>query len=80
LASAPQDFLAFEALAPAILLDDHVRNFVDALIGREAASALEAFTTPTNRVAGAAFARIDYLVIDVGTKRALHSAGSPRRT
>src|ERR1700684_282013 len=74
-----QNFLAFEPFAAAIFFDDHVGNFIDALVGGEAAAALQAFAAAANRVAGTAFARIDYLVIDVGTERALHSAGSPRR-
>src|SRR5262249_37418488 len=60
-------------------LDDHVGNFVDSLVGGKAASALQALAASANRVAGAAFARINYLVIDIGTERTLHSAGSPRR-
>ena len=59
-----QNFLAFEALAAAILLDDHVGNFVDAFVGGEAAGTFQAFAAAADGVAGAALARVNYLVID----------------
>src|SRR5216683_5341031 len=76
---ALENFLALEAFAAAVLLDDHVGNFVDALIGGEAAAAFEAFAAAANGVAGAAFARINHLVVHVRTERALHSGESPWR-
>src|SRR5205807_1410916 len=53
-----QDFLPFEALPPSVLLDDHIRNFINAFVGREAAVAFQAFaaavagsvSTPNNFV------------------------------
>src|SRR5260370_7568599 len=76
---ALQNFLALEAFATAILLDDHVGNFVDALVGGEAASTFEAFAAAANGVAAAAFARINHLVVYVRTERAFHSEDSPWR-
>src|SRR6202165_4524023 len=74
-----QNLLPLEALAPPILLDDHVRNFVDAFVGCEPAAALQALAPPANRVAAAAFPRINHLVVNVCAKRALHWADSPCR-
>src|SRR5207244_6919926 len=59
-----QNFLPFETLAPAVLLDDHVGNFVDALVGCEAAAAFQALAAAANGVADAAFPRINHLVVD----------------
>src|SRR6266853_5272259 len=73
-----QNFLTFEAFSAAILLDHHVRNFVDAFVRGEAPSTFEAFPPAPNGVAAAALSRINYLVVDVRTERALHSAISPR--
>src|SRR5277367_6337594 len=78
LEQALQDFLAFEAFAAAIFFDDHVGNFVDALVGGKAAGALEALAAAANGIPGAAFAGINHLVINVGAERALHSRLSPR--
>src|SRR6267143_1773521 len=75
-----QNFLPLEALAPPVFLDDHVRNLVDPLVRGEATPALQAFAPPANGIAGAAFSRIDHLVVNVRTKRTLHGAGSPCRT
>ncbi len=73
-----QNFLAFEAFAAAILLDDHIRNLVDAFVRGETPSTFEAFPAAADGVTAAAFSRINYLVVDVRTERALHSAISPR--
>src|SRR5712672_1297059 len=73
-----QNFLAFEAFAAPILLDHHVRNFVDPFVRGEAPSTFEAFPPAPNSVAAAALSRINYLVVDVRTEWALHSAISPR--
>jgi hypothetical protein len=75
-----QNFLALEALAAAILLDDHVRNFIDAFVGGEAAGTFQAFTAAADGVAGAALTRINYLVIDMRAEGALHSKVSPLGT
>ena len=53
-------------------LDDHVGNFVDALIGGETPAALQAFTTAADEVARLCFARIDDFVVGERTERALH--------
>ena len=75
-----QNFLALEALAAAVLLDDHVRDFIDAFVGGEAAGTFQAFTAAADGVAGAALTRINYLVIDVRAEGALHSKVSPLGT
>jgi hypothetical protein len=67
-----QDFLALEFFTPAILLDDHVWNFVNALVGGESPAALQALSTAANQIAGARLSRINYLVIQMRTERALH--------
>src|SRR6266571_284961 len=50
-----QDLLPLEAFAPSILLDHHVRNFVDPLVRREPPAALQAFPPAANGVPAAAF-------------------------
>ena len=64
-----KDFLALEAFAAAVFLDNHVRNFVDAFVGSEAPRAFQALATAANGVAGAAFAGVDYLVIQMCAER-----------
>ena len=75
-----QNFLALEAFAAAILLDHHVGNFVDALVSGEAAGAFQAFAAAADGVAGAAFAGINYLVVQMRAERTLHSKVSPLGT
>src|SRR5208282_3958119 len=60
-----QNFLAFEALSPPILLDDHVRDFINALVGRKPSAALETLPPPPDRVTGAALARVDHLIVQM---------------
>src|SRR5215469_9011597 len=72
-----QNLLPLEALAASILLDDYVRNFVDTFISREAAGAFQAFAATANGISRSAFARIDYLVIEMRTERTFHSGHSP---
>src|SRR5229473_1223809 len=72
-----QNFLAFKAFAPSILLDHHVRNFVNPLVSGESALAFQAFAPTPNAVAGASFTRIDYLVIQIPAERTFHSGFSP---
>ena len=43
LEDAGDDLVAVETFAPAVLLDDHERHFLDVLIGRKALLALQAF-------------------------------------
>ena len=75
-----QNFLALEAFAPAVFLDNHVRDFIDAFVGGEAAGTFQAFTATADGVAGAALTRVNYLVIDVRAEGALHSKVSPLGT
>src|SRR5437899_4793251 len=77
LQQALQNFLALEAFAAAVFLDDHVGNFVDAFVGSEAARAFQAFAAAANGVAGAALAGVNYLVIKMSAERALQLEGSP---
>jgi len=64
-----QDFLPLETLAPAVLLDDHVRNFVDSFVGCESPAALQALAPAANGVSDAAFPRINHLVVNVRAKK-----------
>src|SRR5579859_828431 len=70
-----QDFLPFESLAPSVLLNHHVRDFIDTLVSGESPAALQAFAPAANGVAPTAFPRINHFVINVRTKRTLHEAG-----
>jgi hypothetical protein len=74
---ALQNFLALEAFAAAVFLDDHVGNFVDAFVSGEATRAFQAFAAAANGVAGAALAGVNYLVIEMRAERALQLASSP---
>src|ERR1700677_2093676 len=60
---AAEDFLSVEALAPAIFLDHHVGDFVDALVGGEAAVAALALAAAADRVSFFAFARVDDAIL-----------------
>jgi hypothetical protein len=64
--------LSFKSFAAAILLDDHVRDFVYAFVARETPVAFQALTPPTNRVPFLALARIDDLILQVAAERAFH--------
>src|SRR5260370_20737429 len=77
LQQALQNFLAFKAFAPSILLDHHVRNFVNPLVSGESALTFQTLAPSPNGVAGAPFTRIDYLVIQMPAERTLHSGFSP---
>src|SRR5260370_12254438 len=72
-----QNLLPLEALATPVLLDDHVRNFVDAFVGGETAAAFLALTSAANGVANATFPPIDNHVVNVRAKRTLHWAEAP---
>src|SRR6266852_5944267 len=74
---ALKNFLALEAFAASVLLDDHVGNFVDAFVGGEAARAFETVAAAADGVAGAAFAGVDNLVVGVGAEWALQLRVSP---
>jgi hypothetical protein len=66
--------LAVELFAPAVFLDHHVRDFVDALVGGEALAALQALAAAADRFRLFALARVDYLVIRKTAKRTFHGA------
>src|SRR5258708_11090578 len=72
-----QNFLTFESFAAAILLDHHVRNFINPFVRGEAPSTFEAFAAAANCVAPSALPSINYLLVDVRTETALPSAISP---
>src|SRR5712691_2309446 len=72
-----QNFLPFETLAPPVLLDDHVRDFVDALIRGEPPAAFQALAPPANGVAEAAFPRSEEHTSELQSQRTLHWAESP---
>src|SRR5580692_7126258 len=71
-----QNLLPFEPLAPAVLLNHHIRNFVDALVGGKSPAALEALPPPPNRISSAAFTRVDHLIVQMRAERTLHSVVS----
>src|ERR1700682_3884260 len=73
-----QNLLPLEALAAPVLLDDHVGNFVDTLVGRESAATFQALAPAANGVADAALPRINHLVVNLRAKRTFHRADSPR--
>src|ERR1043166_6792873 len=64
--------VAVERLAPPVLLDDHVGDFVNALVGREPPLALQALAAAANRVALARLARVNDLVFKVTAEGASH--------
>src|SRR5215510_9848360 len=47
---ARHDFVAVERFAPAIFLDDHVRNFVNSFVGGESPLAFQALAAPAYRI------------------------------
>ena len=67
-----QHFLAVEFFAASIFLHHHVRNFVDALVGRKALLALQAFPAPADCFALFTLSGIHYFVVYKPTKRAFH--------
>src|ERR1035438_1233334 len=69
---AVEDFLAVEALAASVFFDNHVRDFVDPLVGGEALLALEALAAAADGIGFLALARVDYFVVFKAAKRALH--------
>src|SRR5207342_1805444 len=56
------EFLPLEPLAPAVLLDDHVRDFIDPFVAGEAPAAFETLAAAANDFALLALARVDDLV------------------
>ena len=60
---AAEDLLAVESLAAAVFLDHHVGDFVDALVGGEAAVAALALAAAADGVGLLAFARVDDAIL-----------------
>src|SRR5689334_6184123 len=58
-----QELLTIKFLSPAVLLYDHVRDFVDALVRGKALLTLHALATAADRLALFGLARIHYFVI-----------------
>ncbi len=77
---AVEEFLAVEALAPPVLLDDGCWKFVDPFVGGESLFALRAFTAASNLQTVPDVARIDDPVVGVSAERAIHPAAPPRWT
>src|SRR6202022_405496 len=75
---AVEHLLAVELLSSPILLVNHVRNFLDALVGGKPLAALQAFATAANRFRLLALARDSNLVIGKTAKRTFHGAGFSR--
>src|ERR1700674_2397304 len=72
---AVENFLAVKTLAASIFLYDHVRDFVDALVGGEALFALQAFAAAADGIGFLSFARIHDFVIFKPAKGAFHALG-----
>src|SRR4029077_7093891 len=66
--------LPLEPFAGAVLLHHHVRDLVDPLVAGEPLAALEALAAPANDLAFARLTRVDNLIAEVRTVRALHTA------
>src|SRR5436190_10604815 len=75
LQQAADQLLALEPLAGAVLLHDHVRDFVDPFVAREAFAAFEALASPADDLAFLGLARVDDFVAQVSAVRALHAVG-----
>ena len=73
---AAEHLLAVEALAAAVLLDHHVGNLVDALVGGEAAIAALALPPAADRVGLLALARVDDTVLPEAAIRTFHAVDS----
>jgi hypothetical protein len=67
-----EDFAAFEFFAAAIFFDDHVGDFVDALVGGEAFVASLTLAASADGVSFFAFARVNDAVLGEPAIRALH--------
>src|SRR5947209_3060430 len=73
---ARHHLVAVERLAPPILLDDHVGDFVNALVGRKAPLAAQALAAAANGVALARLARVNDLIFEVTAEGAFHKLQS----
>src|SRR6185295_16853766 len=67
-----EQLLAAPLLAPAVVLDDHVGNVLDLLVGREAPAAHQALAPPPDHRAVAALARVDDAVVVFRAEGAVH--------
>ena len=70
---AAEDLLAVEAFPAAVFFNDHVRDFVDALVGGAAAIALLALAATANGISFLAFARVDDAILKKSAVGALHA-------
>src|SRR5262249_1089885 len=75
LEQAGEELLAAELLARAVVLDHHVRDVFDLLVGGEAAAAAQALAAAADGGAVAALARVDHAVTVFGTEGAPHGGG-----
>src|SRR6266550_1439981 len=66
------DLIAIEGFTPAVLLNHHVRYLVDSFVRGKAPLALQAFTSPADRIALARFARVNDFVFEKTAKGAFH--------
>src|ERR1043165_681860 len=64
--------VAVERLAPPVLLDDHVGDFVNALVGRDPPLTFQALAAAADGIALARLARVDDLVFEVTAEGASH--------
>src|SRR5450759_1741002 len=71
-----EHLLAVELLAPAILLDHHVRDFINSLVRSVAAGAFQALAAAANGIAFLALTGIDYLIVQMIAEWTLHSDAS----
>ena len=72
LQQAVHELLPVEPLPAAVLLHDHVRDFVNPLVAREPAAAVEALTPAPDDLALVALPRVHDLVAEVGAVGTLH--------
>src|SRR2546428_11739860 len=69
---ARHDFTTIEGFAPAVLLDNHVRYLIDALIRRKAPLASQAFPAAANCLALTRLARINHFVFKKAAEWTFH--------
>src|SRR5215203_112386 len=74
LEQAAEELLAAELLARAVVLDDHVGDILDLLVGGEAPAAAQALAAAADGRAVAALPRVDHPVAVFGAKGAPHRA------
>src|ERR1700731_4677274 len=69
-----EHLLAVKLLPTAILLHDHVRDFVDALVGSKSFTALQTLAPAADGLRLFALARVDHLIIRKSAKGTFHGA------